>query len=647
MVLNRIKCSLLCVYRWLPLALIIFLFGLSGVYGQAHLKVATAVADRLYPAVYANMKGFIDQRLHLSYVNGILARDVDRLIAPFRNKVEDHWWQTEFWGKWFTSAVLAYKYHPTAALKAVLEKAVHDLIATQDQDGYIGNYAVASRLDQWDIWGRKYCMLGLLAYYDITKDKRILRAATGIADHLIRELDKKRALIVEKGNFRGMAASSVLEPIVQLYARTADKKYLVFAEEIVRQWELPVGPKLISKSAIDVANRFPFSKAEEWTNQGQKAYEMMSCYEGLIELYRITGKQIYRTAVEDTWKNILNTEISILGSGSASECWFHGEKKQQYVAKHFQETCVTATWIKLNQQLLRLSGDAKYADVIEKSFYNALLGSMRPDGTDWGMYAPSSGIRSGGSNQCEMGLNCCVASGPRALFTLPLTAVMNSDSGLTVNFFNEGSYQLKTPKGGKVTLNQSTTYPVKGKIDLQLQVENEESFSVNIRIPAWSERTQLSVNGIQVNNIKPGQYMKIERKWKTGDQIELSLDMRARENRIAGQPSYLSIQRGPIVLTRDTRLSNGVDIDEVITPVLDQDGTVQVQEMEPGKTENIWMAFSIPCIVGSWRFGEEEKPVNLTFCDYSSAGNTFSSASRYRFWFPQLIDPTGKDYIAD
>ena len=209
-----------------------------------------------------------------------------------------------------------------------------------------------------------------------------------------------------------MAASSVLEPITQLYVRTGNKKYLDFAEEIVRQWEDKSidGPQLISKSDLPVGERFP-KPEKSWYGweQGQKAYEMMSCYEGLTELHRLTGKPLYREAAEKTWQSILDTEINIAGSGAAMEAWFGGKALQAIPINHFQETCVTATWIKFSQQLLRLTGEAKYADAIEIAFYNALLGAMRPDGSDWAKYTPCRDNVSKGRNsvawaqllQCE------------------------------------------------------------------------------------------------------------------------------------------------------------------------------------------------------------------------------------------------------
>src|SRR5450759_4932961 len=156
----------------------------------------SAVIDQLYPSSGVKITGYTGGRLDISYQNRILAQDVDRLISPFRNRTETSCWQSEFWGKWFTSAVLAYRYRPEPALKSVLDKAIDGLIATQTPDGYIGNYAENKHLEGWDIWGRKYCMLGLLAYYDLTKEQKALTAAGKEADFLMKELTDKNIFIV-------------------------------------------------------------------------------------------------------------------------------------------------------------------------------------------------------------------------------------------------------------------------------------------------------------------------------------------------------------------------------------------------------------------------------------------------------------------
>ncbi|MDR6784099.1 DUF1680 family protein [Pedobacter africanus] len=592
------------------------------------------VPDQLKPVWSSHITGFPAQRFNDAYNNRILAQDVNRLVAPFNNRTESRYWQSEFWGKWFTSAVLAYRYRPEPRLKAVLDDAVTKLIATQSPDGYIGNYDEKSRLEQWDIWGRKYCLLGLLAYHDLTGDAKSLKAARAAADHLIRELKAHNALIVRKGNHRGMAASSVLEPICLLYNKTGEQRYLAFAEEIVKQWESENGPQLISRAEIEVGKRFPQPKHWFGWEQGQKAYEMMSCYEGLIELYRITGKPAYRLAVEKTWDSIYKTEINIAGSGSSAECWFGGKEVQTLPINHYQETCVTATWIKLNQQLLKLTAEARYADAIEHTFYNALLGAMKPNGSDWAKYSPLAGHRLEGSEQCGMGLNCCVASGPRGLFTLPSTAIMQSSKGVQVNFFIPGNYTFRTPENQPAEFIQETDYPVSGKIGIKIMVGRPERFTVGVRIPSWSTQTQLRINGQAIPSVVTGQYAQITRTWTSGDTITLDLDMRGHI--VYSGKGNFAVLRGPIALARDMRLG-GPHVDDALIPMLNSSGFIDLQSAGVN-SDGFWMKFKADFKIESHKEGPND-PISLILADYASAGNTNNDSSRFRVWLPKLFDP--------
>ncbi|WP_299359283.1 beta-L-arabinofuranosidase domain-containing protein [Mucilaginibacter sp.] len=593
------------------------------------------VNDVLYPSIEVHFTGYLADKLSGSINNRILAQDVNRLIEPFKpeHRTETHLWQNEFWGKWFTSAVLAYKYRLDARLKAVLDHAVTGLLATQTPDGYIGNYAQAHRLEEWDIWGRKYCMLGLLAYYDLTKDKKSLTGASRIFDNLIDDLHKKDGIIVTKGNYRGMAASSVLEPVCQLYTRTGDKKFLDFALEIVRQWETPEGPNLISKANVNVADRFPKPKNWYSPEQGQKAYEMMSCHEGLLELYRITGNETYKKAVEDCWANIKKTEIDIVGSGASTEMWFGGKAIENTPINHFQETCVTVTWLKLTEQLLRLTGEAKYADEAEKTYYNALLGSMSHNGASWAKYTPLNGQRLPGSEQCGMGLNCCEASGPRGLFATPMHFVMERLEGLQINYFADGTYKLNTPKGQVINLAEHTSYPKSGVVEITVDLQKPEDMAIDVRIPAWSKTTKLTVNNVAIE-VQPGQYTQLKRNWKTGDKISFTLDMRGRVVETGTNIRSATIVRGPIVLARDTRFE-GANIIAVLKPVADKNGYINLTEVPNQASDGmLYKANFIP-----ESYTESAKgPVAITLCDYASAGNN-NENSFFEVWWPQLLQP--------
>lgn len=607
---------------------------------SAQQRVKIVVKDAFVPDKVETLTGYVGEKITASYNHRILAQDIDKLVEPFANKVEDHLWQSEFWGKWMNSAVLAYRYKPSNQLLDNMRTAVDKLIATQDKNGYIGNYAPEYHLHEWDIWGRKYCILGLLDYYGITKEKKALVAACREADFLMAELKAKNTSIVSMGNHRGMAASSVLKPICYLYRYTGNKKYLDFALQIVREWETSDGPQLISKADIPVGKRFPRPDYDNWYKwqQGQKAYEMMSCYEGLLELYRLTGNVTYLSAVEKTWQSIMDTEINITGSGSAMESWFGGKQVQYMPIKHYQETCVTATWIKLSRQLLMLTGNSKYADAIEQSLYNALLGAMKPDGSDWAKYTPLSGQRLQGSEQCGMGLNCCTASGPRGLFIIPQTAVMQSIKGAVINLYIPGTYTLQSPKRQEIILTQQGDYPQTGTVRIAFKVKQTEEFTLSLRIPAWSKDTKITLNGNDVVPAHNGSYLQINRKWSDGDHVELVLDMRAQLHFMGENPQYLAITRGPVVLTRDARLS-GADVQAIITPDVDKNGNLDLIPVA-NRNPNIWMMFKACFYPESYK-EEEPEPIEVELCDYASAGNATSSFPFFKVWMPQLYNPRG------
>lgn len=582
------------------------------------------------------LRGRIGAAVDRTIQNRIVAQDSEPLVDAFRHRTEERYWQTEFWGKWFLSAVDAYRYRENAAFKEKLDRSVQSLIDTQSPDGYIGNYADASHLQQWDIWGRKYTLLGLLAWHDATGDRRALQSATRLADHLMSEVGPGKADIVKTGNYRGMPSSSVLEPVVLLYRASGEERFLSFAKYIVEQWSTAEGPQLIEKAlaGVPVAERFRGQGSWwSWAN-GQKAYEMMSCYEGLLELYRITGEHSYLEAVRKAVANIRDTEINEAGSGSSLECWYGGRARQAHPARHMMETCVTMTWMKLCDNLLRLTGDPIYADEIERSAYNALLAALFPDASSFAKYSPLEGSRQPGEPQCGMPLHCCSANGPRAVMLLPAFAFMTSASQPVVNFYSEGNVSFVIGTGERVGISQTTDYPRGNTVTLSINPSRKCRFKLSLRIPAWSSRTVLSVNGVALDPPQPGTYAQIEREWNPGDNVKLELDLRARIIHLGSEmESHRAIVRGPVVLARDSRLP-GSPVDEPLLPATDLGGFVPLEPVE-SPSSDIWMAFRT-----NFANGPQDKRGQMVLCDYASAGNTWDAKSRFRVWLRQEYDPS-------
>jgi len=601
-----------------------------------------AVSDKIssFSPNSIKIEGYLGEKMNLVIAQRIKAQDVDHLVEPFRHKNETRLWQSEFWGKWIQSAIAAYDYNRDPELLVIIKKAVSDLLITQMPSGYIGNYSGSAQLQQWDIWGRKYTLLGLLAYYDLTGDNKALIASRRLADHLMTQVGPGKADIVKTGNYHGMPSSSILEPMVYLYRRTGEKKYLDFAKYIVGQWETPAGPKLISSAlaGIPVSERFPHPEVWWSYENGQKAYEMMSCYEGLLELYRITGEPTYLKAVEMAVNDIIKSEINIAGSGTAFECFYKGADYQTEPTYHTMETCVTMTWMKLCFSLLRITENPMYADQIEKSTYNALLASVRYDGSQIAKYSPLGGVRHAGEEQCGMHINCCNANGPRAFMMLPRFAIMGSQNEIFINIYGQNESAIQISKKNKVVIDQISDYPVSDKVEININPEKSENFTIAFRIPSWSKSTSISINGTEVTGINTGTYKKITRVWNKADKVIMRLDLTGRLVRLNGQQAIL---RGPVVLARDTRFGDGFIYESAV--VREKDGLVDLLP-SPKKPASIWMSFTAPLVLGTDLEGDFRNPKQINFCDFASAGNTWGEDSRYRVWIPQTLNVMKTDY---
>jgi DUF1680 family protein len=591
--------------------------------------VKVVVQDRFKPAGAGEvqLRGRLDDKLQRCVHNRLLDQDVQALVAPYRSKTEvgDGDWRCEYWGKWFTALALADAYQPNSAAASLRDYGTGELLKTVAPDGYLGTRQPPNRMQGWDVWGCKYALLGLLADYDRTGDKKVLQAACRHADVLINELGPGKTNIEDVGMWNGLPASSVLEPIVLLYERTGDERYLAFARHIVSCWDLPSkrlphGMRLI-EDAID--HKRPSQMC------APKAYEMMSCFEGLCELYRATGQKEDLAAAVDLVDSVQSHEATIIGCGTSGEVWCDGTKKQTGVTLKPMETCVTATWMKLNYQLLRLTGESKYADELERNLYNGLLGAMTPRGDWWAYFSGQMGVRVPSYVQhADVGTSCCVLNGPRGLMITPFWAVMQGAAGPVVNLYSPGVISTKTGTQN-VRLEITGDYPVDDHVDLAVTLARPEEFAIGFRIPAWSESTSLAVNGEPIA-VNAGSYANVRRVWKTGDRVAIHFDMRGRVLDAPDGNGQIAVLRGPVVLSLDNRLVPASDATAVI-----RSDALPFVDLKPDPAAaakvNAWMAFEVPFVIN----GTSQ---TLTFCDYADAGNEFSETNIFRTWLPQPLD---------
>ena len=557
--------------------------------------------------------GPLGKMLELSIANRLKKVNYAHLVDPFRFRYEnDNAWRCEFWGKIVRSAILSWCGNPDPELLKIIKDTVNDLLSTQTQDGCISSYPAEKQvcLGGWDIWGRKYVLLTLARYYNfIEKDERIPEACGKVLSHLMTQVGPNAADILDTGWHDGLASSSILDAVVEVWRLTHEKKYLDYAEWIVSRG----GSKKHNIFKAVLAGVPPCELGNG------KAYEMMSCFQGLAELYLEVGKPEYLQAVRTFYQAVRDREIFLTGVGGSKdifgEYWNDTALHQlETDCGSFGETCVTTTWLHYCECVMRLTGESTVADELERSLYNGILGGVDPDGSCW-IHAnptPLAGIscKIPSDDQIKRGFkmpfdghDCCLAQGPEALAMSPYCAIFRESDALTVNFYENAEIEFDAPSGRTGKIRIEGGYPAAVNVRIALQLEKAERFTLALRIPAWSgKETAVLLNGEKVFS-EAGKYCRISREWQTEDDLVIRFDRNIRVLRDADRAAVLC---GPLVMVQDRRFGK---VDSVL-----HDLDFELAET-PGSCLNALLN----------RHGEQ-------LIDYASAGKPFDPENTLCIW---------------
>lgn len=616
--------------------------------------------------------GFMESAYDFVTKEQLMRADVwGRFVQQFREDAdEDAGWRGEYWGKMMRGACFVYSYSKNPQLYQVLTETVNDMLATADENGRISTYGQNHEFDGWDLWCRKYVLLGLQYFLEICVEEdlksRIIKSMCGQVDYLIGKIgneEGKKHVSTCTRHWRGVNSSSILEPVVRLYNITGEQRYFDFAKYIV------------DSGASDVENIFRLAYEDNmypYQYPVTKAYEVMSCFEGLLEFYRITGEKWYKIAVINFANKILESDFTVIGScGCTHELFDHSTVRQANTTngKIQQETCVTVTLMKFMYQLTLITGESKFADAFETSLYNAYLGSLNTEGVieptilkehpDWEVealpfdsYSPlTAGTRGNGIGGLKVMSDnhyygCCACIGSAGLGLVPKMQLLSTKEGFAINLYIAGEVQSQTPTGENINFKFDTEYPKCGKVEIKISIKNPESFKILIRNPHWSKTTKLAVNG-KNTEVNEG-YIELSREWKNEDTISLELDMRTEaiapipygsqilmnkviwgSNMIVpnfdkedpAAKNHLALRRGPVMLAQDQRLGYSVDV--AVTVAVNDDGYVDVLLSDEKKASfhTILEAF-VPLEDGTY----------LPVVDYSSAGKTWTEESKMAVW---------------
>ena len=464
-------------------------------------------------------------------------------------------WRGEYWGKMMRGAALVCAYTQDEELYNILTETVKDMFTVADEDGRVSSFARSDEYIGWDLWCRKYVLLGMEYYYEICRDealkKEIVRFISRMTDYIMQKIGsedegKIPVPVASSGLWLGMNSASILEPVVWLYRLTGEHKYFKLATHIVEYG----GATLVNIFEKAYENElYPYQYGVS------KAYEMISCFEGLLEYYRITGIEKYKIACINFGKAVLDSDVTVIGScGCTHELFDHSKNRQTaYYEGIMQETCVTVTWMKYCSQLLRLTGERVFADCMEQSFYNAYVGALNtehkhckyihdfyvvqgnhPDIVEtflpFDSYSPlipgKRGERVGGlcilTDNSYYGCCACIGSAGAGVFLKHF--VLTCADGIAVNFYEKGCATVAY-NDANVTIKTETAYPADGLVKLTVSTDRPVEMTLKLRNPAWSNKTAVKTD--RAYEEQDG-YIVLSGEWTGESCITLDFDMSIR-----------------------------------------------------------------------------------------------------------------------
>jgi DUF1680 family protein len=603
-------------------------------------KVAPAVADQqdFQTPDRIRLQGWIGARIEANEANRLVKLDPERLLEGYRKRPGRQIWDGEHVGKWMHAGTLAWANTGDKVLREKLDYVAAELVKCQLDDGYLGTYVESERWTLWDVWAHKYNLLGLITYIRYTGNMAPLRACRRMADLLCNTFGDepgKRDLNLA-GQHMGMAPTSVMEPMVLLYRITGEQRYLDFCKYITRAWEKANGARIVSVLTKE--------KRADKVGNG-KAYEMLSCLNGALEYYRTVGDKSYLDACLNGWQDIVKNRLYITGTASYRE-FFHDDFDLPNV-NNVGETCVTVTWLQFNAQLLRLTGEARFAEQLERTTLNQLFGAQSCDGAAWGYYVQMQGKK---PYSADLEGHCCLSSGPRGVALIPTFAVSTDADGVVVNLYESGAAKLNLRDQNVVTLTTETGYPSDHRVLIKVSPAEKNSFAVKLRIPEWSKETSVKVNGTKVE-AKPGAdgYASIKRKWKDDDRIELEFKLEPRvvvgDHKNEGRVAVLY---GPLVLTADAALVEDTSCKLSAIGVAAAEVSALRVKPEPAPDKlKFWpgeKVYRVEAVCRSTSDGQSIKAVEMRMIPFAEAG---ANGTLYKIWLPYKSPRHDRNLLAD
>lgn len=474
--------------------------------------------------------GEIGRRVDITIANNLLKLDVDGdFLRPFLEEPR----RGVFigLGMLLDSTVKFAAYSDDPQVHALRKHLVAEVLRAQEADGYIGTFPPPQRIQTlWDVHEMGYVIWGLLEDYRCFNEAQSLAAARKAADYLVKNWSVLPAdWGVGADVAPHVAFTGIERTMLALHRATGEPAYLDFCTQTraLPQWDLGI-----------VIGRRPGIEGH--------IYAYMARCLAQLELHRLQPSPSLLGPTQRALEFMTERDGMLLtGSSGQCEIWTGDQDARGDVG----EACALAYQLRVYDSLLRMNGDPRMGDWMERTIFNALFASQSPDGRQLRYFAPLEGNRV----YWKTDTYCCPCNFRRILAELPALVFYRGPDGITVNLYAPAEAQFKLVNDVPVVIRQETDYPNSGRVRLRIDPEQPEDFTLRLRIPSWATVARVTINGEPyAGEIKAGTFLALRRPWQRGDQVELDMPMAWRlvlgRQRQAGR---VAVMRGPQVFCLD------------------------------------------------------------------------------------------------
>jgi len=468
--------------------------------------------------------------------------------------------------KWLEAVALDLANNPDAELERMADEAIELLAAAQMEDGYLDSYwQVVKPGERWtdlDHGHELYCaghmFEAAVAYHRVTGKTNLLDVACRFADHI--------DAVFGPGKREGAPGHPEIElALVELYRETGEERYLKLAGFFVDQR---------GKGRMRGYSRFGPEyhqdrvPVRETSIVEGHAVRQLYLTAGVTDLYLETGEQALLDALERQWLDMVSTKTHITGGFGAQPSGEAFGEAYDLTSDHcYCETCASIAAMMWNWRMLLISGEARFADLLERSLYNGFLSGVSLDGQRY-FYVNPLQSRGGIERREWYGCACCPPNVMRQIASVAYYAVTGDSEGLQIHQYLPLAIETELEAGLPVKLQVETEYPWSGDVNVQVRQSDGSSWPLSLRVPGWCVDYVVTVNGETIQgDWGTGQYVTVTRAWQPGDVVELSMPMSPRittpHPRADAIRGSLAIERGPVVYCLEEVDHPGIDLLDV------------------------------------------------------------------------------------